>query len=242
MTETNNQLLKLGRLEQYRTVDELIEKSRPSPIYYTLLILSTLIVSSGILIDNASVIIGGMLVTPVLTPLLVIGLGLAIGEIAPIKHSVILIFKSFVLVVGVSILLGFVFGQPEKILVFENTLRTAVLYFIISLTSGIAATFAWARKEMAVALPGVAIAVALVPPLSLVGIGFSLFNLALSRFYFFILVFNLVGIIIGSLIVFSLLKFHKAEREVKEKTQQVEREELELKEQKNHDRQNPYQS
>ena len=215
-------ILEVDEVQQYRTVDELLEQSRPSSIYYTLLILSTLIVAAGLLLNNSPIVIGGMLVTPVLTPLLTIGLGLSVGELKPIRRESILIFKSFVLIIFFSLVMGFVLGTDETLIAYENTIRTAVLYFIVAITAGIAATFAWARKEMAVALPGVAIAVSLVPPLALIGIGLSMLNLDIVRFYFYILVFNFFGVIIGSLLVFSMLKFHKAEEEVREKTAELE--------------------
>lgn len=215
-------IFEIDEVDQYRTVDELLEQSRPNSIYYTLLILSTLIVTAGLLLGNSPIVIGGMLVTPVLTPLLVIALGLSVGETKPIRREAVLVLKSFAFIIFFSLLMGFALGSTQQPLIFDNTVRTAILYFIVAVASGMAATFAWARKEMAVTLPGVAIAVSLVPPLSLIGIGLSLFSLAVVRFYLFILVFNLFGVLVGSLIVFSLLKFHKAGAEVKEKTAEIE--------------------
>ena len=215
-------IFEVDEVDQYRTVDELLEQSRANSIYYTLLILSTLIVTAGLLLNNSPIVIGGMLVTPVLTPLLVIALGLSVGEMKPIKREAVLIVKSFAFIVFFSLLMGFALGSSEAPLIFENSIRTAILYFITAVASGAAATFAWARKEMAVTLPGVAIAVSLVPPLSLIGIGLSIFSLAVVRFYFFILIFNLFGILAGSLTVFSLLKFYRAGAEVKEKTAEIE--------------------
>ena len=90
---------------------------------------------------------------------------------------------------------------------------TLNLYFLISLSAGAAATFAWSRKEMTDVLPGVAMAVSLVPPISLIGININ-YEAALVEFYIYIFVVNLIGLIIGSFIVYILLKFYNTKKEV----------------------------
>lgn len=222
MTTKNNQakaeILKVSKKEQYKTVDELFERSQSNSVYFTLLVLSIFIVASGLLLDNAPIVIGGMLVAPLLTPVLVIALGLAVGELSAIKNILTLFLQSILIIMGGSLLLALIFGFMERPMFFDNTIRTAVLYFIVALASGAAATFAWTRRETAEVLPGIAIAVSLLPPLSLVGIWLSVFNWEISRFYFLVFFFNLLGIIIGSLVVFTLLKFYKIEKRVQQKT------------------------
>lgn len=204
-------LLEISESEQYRTIDELLERSKPNATYYTLLVLSSLIIAVGLLLNSASVVIGGMLVTPVLIPVLAMALGISTGEIDFLRKEILaLLGKSFVIILIGSFFIALIFGAPSNIYVFENTVKTAILYFIVALSSGIAATFAWTRKEISEVLPGISIAVSLVPPLSLIGISLSLLDFEIARFYFLVFLFNLLGITMGSLIVFSLLKFHKA--------------------------------
>ena len=64
----------------------------------------------------------------------------------------------------------------------------------------------------------------MVPPLSLIGISLILLDVEAARFYFLISVFNLLGIIVGSLIVFSLLKFYRVEKKVEIEAEESERE------------------
>lgn len=222
-----NNILKISRTEQYKTVDELFKRSESSSVYYTLLVLSAFIVVCGLLLNNLAIVIGGMLVTPMLTPVLLIALGIATGEFLVVKNTAILVLKSIGIIAASALIAALIFGQsPEaqgfKLL--DNTLRAGVLYFIVALASGIAATFAWVRKDVAEILPGVAIAISLVPPLSSAGIWLSVFNLELSRFYFLVFLFNLLGVILGSFIIFALLKFYKAEEKVAEKAKEVQEE------------------
>ncbi len=216
-------LLTMARWEQYRTVDELIERSQANSLYYTLLVLSSFIVASGLLLSNSAIVIGGMLVTPLLTPILLVALGLAIGEVRPIKRAFYLIIKSAAIVVVGSAALAFIFGTARGSFVFDDSAQTAVLYFIVAIASGVAATLAWARKEIAEVLPGVAIAVSLVPPLGIVGIALASWDIAVVRFHVLIFLFNLLGILVGSLVVFSLLKFYRSSDEMQKKAHEIEK-------------------
>ena len=216
-------ILAVSTAEQFKTVEELFERAQSNSVYYTLLILSILIVATGLLLGNAPIVIGGMLVTPVLTPILVIALGLVVGEIRAIKHPGILVLKSVIITIFISALMTVAFGEHAMNQALENTLRTAVLYFIVASASGVAATLAWVRKDIADIMPGISIAVSLVPPLSLIGIELGALDLEAARFYFLIFCLNFVGIILGSMIVFSLLKFQKSGWEVQRQVEQTEK-------------------
>lgn len=222
---TMDSLLEITKREQYRTVEELLDRSEPNPIYFTLLILSSIIIAAGLLLNNSTIVIGGMVLTPVLTPVLVIALAISLGDTILLRRMGLLVGKSILVVVAASLVLKIVSGSPSNPIIFNNTIQTAILYFIVALAAGIAATFAWARKEVTDLLPGIAIAVTLVPPLSLIGIWLLSFQFDIVRFYFFVFLLNLIGIITGSVIVFSLLKFHKTEKVVHEKTAEAIKEE-----------------
>lgn len=222
MAKNGENILEVTKHDQYKTIDELFKRSESGSVYYTLLVLSAVIIAAGLLLNNAAIVIGGMLVTPVLTPMLLISLGLVVGEIDAVKNVGLLMTKSFAIILVISFASAIAFGLSSDIQVIENTFRAAVLYFLVAFAAGVAATFAMIRKEIAEVLPGIAIAVSLVPPLSLVGIWLSVFNLELARFYFSIFFFNLAGIILGSFVVFSLLKFYKSEKKVTAESKKLE--------------------
>jgi len=219
-------ILQVTKAEQYRTVAELFQKSQPDSVFYTLLTLAVIIVSSGLLINNSFIVIGGMLVAPVLTPVMLAALGLAVGQTKPVKDGALLIIRSSLLIVVGGLVMSFVFGSNQHNLFFENTMRTAILYFIVAIASGVAATLAWTRKEIIDAVTGTAIALSLVPPLVLIGIRLGNLDFELARYYFLVFLFNLLGTLVGSLVTFTMLKFYKSEQkvvqEVKEHTNQAE--------------------
>jgi len=204
----------LSASDKYRAVDDLIEESREDGDYYLLLVLSSVIIAAGILLANSSVLIGGMLITPVLNPILLVALGISTSKTEVLKRTGRLIFKSAMVIVVISFLAGLVFSIPEngdfyRKAIFDNSLTSAFLYFLVAFSAGIAATFAWVRKEVSNTLPGISIAVALVPPLSMIGIWLATLQLDLMRYFLSIFLFNMIGIIMGSMIVFSMLGFYK---------------------------------
>jgi uncharacterized hydrophobic protein (TIGR00271 family) len=220
--EEKGKILNIKKKTKYKTVDELFEQSQPSSVYYTLLIISVFIITCGLLLENAPIVIGGMLVTPILTPILVIALSIIVAETGALRRPLILLLKSTLITIAVSFILTIIFGMQAVSHFFVNDLRTAVLYFIIAASSGVAATFAWVRKEVSDILPGVSIAVSLVPPISLIGISLGTFEFDNARFFLTIFLLNLIGIIVGSMVIFSLLRFQKAGWELKRKVQEVE--------------------
>ncbi|PJE76216.1 hypothetical protein COV04_00480 [Candidatus Uhrbacteria bacterium CG10_big_fil_rev_8_21_14_0_10_48_11] len=218
----SDNILAINKSEQYRTVDELFEHSEPNSVYYMLLGVSSLIISCGILLNQPAIVIGGMLVTPVLSPLLVISLSLASGELRAVKRATITVLKSFGIIVLSSMVLAVLFGAEASITTFSDSVRTSVLYFIVAAAAGVAATFGWARKDIGSVLPGIAIAVSLVPPISIMGIGLSTLNIALVRTHFLITIFNVMGVLAGSTVVFSLLHFYRTRKQIIEHAEDLE--------------------
>ncbi|MEZ4156505.1 MAG: DUF389 domain-containing protein [Candidatus Paceibacterota bacterium] len=202
--------------QQFHTVDELIAKSQPSFTYYFLLFVSSLIITSGLLLSNSAIVIGGMIVTPVLTPIIAIALAITVGRGELLRRMSFFLLKSFGFIVFSGFLLRFIFGQPPQDFFFADTMRTAVLYFIVALCSGAAATFAFAHRNSSDILPGIAVAVSLVPPLSLIGIGLAGTGFALSRFFLLVFFMNTIGIVFGGIVTFSFMRFYRAESKVDE--------------------------
>lgn len=209
----------IKRRDQYRVVSELVKDGQESPTYYSLLVLSSIIIAAGLLLANSAILIGGMLVTPVLTPILLLALGIVTAKPRVIRTTSKLIAKSAGIVFAVSFLAALVFDVPDSeeffsSALFNNTINAAFLYFVVAFASGIAATFAWIRKEISSMLPGISIAVSLVPPIALVGVWLAQMNLDMARFFLLVFLFNLFGLIMSSMIIFSVLGFYKSADEV----------------------------
>jgi uncharacterized membrane protein len=141
--------------DRYRAVSELVREGRESANYYSLLVLSAVIIAAGLLLANSAILIGGMLVTPVLTPILLLTLGIVTSRPRVIKNTAKLIAKSVGLIFVVAFLASLLFGVPEdqeffSAALFNDSIKAAFLYFLVALASGVAATFAWISSSMVV--------------------------------------------------------------------------------------------
>ncbi len=191
-----------------------------------LLILSAIIVACGILIDSIPIVIGGMLVTPLLVPILTLALGITLGDLKFLGRCLKVTLISITIIVISAAIFGFLFAGEVADNVFLSSMKPYLLYFIVVLTMGVAATFAWSHPSIAEALPGVAVAVSVVPPLVALGIGLSILNVEIIRNAFLVFIFNVLGIIAGSQFVFSLTRAYRdrAQREVKRQLLDEEKE------------------
>lgn len=160
--------------EELRT--KIHDQSRFSIIYFTLLIASVVIVTLGLLTNSTAVVIGGMLIAPLMWPMARIGFGIAHRSS---KH----LYRGFILIIA-SILIGAITAylitsiSPIKVINDEILARTSptLMDLFIAITAGFVAAIAITQKKVADSLAGVAIAVSLMPPLSVVGISLSLKN------------------------------------------------------------------
>lgn len=207
--------------DKEKAVEKIIDSSCPRKSFFIMTTAAAIICTLGMLDDNAAVIIGAMLVAPMLSPILAVALGAAMGNFRLIYRSFNVVFKAFLFALGFSFLIAFMLPNPEE-LNHEMILRTEIDLntILIALVGGIAASLSVTRRELHQYLSGTVIAVALIPPISMGAIALRMFDI--QTFYQALIVFllNLVGIILSSLLVFSLTKFytsqHKATEELRE--------------------------
>lgn len=146
--------------------------------FLLLIILSAAIATLGLLQNSTAVVIGAMLVSPLLGPIMGVGFGLATLESNLIKRSLVTMAAGMAVAVFVAMLI--IWASPIQDVTSELRARTqpTLLDLGVAVVGGIAGVYAIMRKLSGV-MVGVAIATALVPPLSTVG-----FGLATGRFDF----------------------------------------------------------
>lgn len=142
-------------------------------VYWLQIIFSAGIATLGLILNSSAVIIGAMLISPLMGPILSAGLSLASGDlILAIRSSTNLILSTLAAIVFAVILVAFL---PFKDITPEIDARTApnLLDLVIALFSGAIGSVATCRQVRGVvtSIPGVAIAVALMPPLCVIGFG-----------------------------------------------------------------------
>jgi len=219
-----------------KAIDSLITDSSPKPSFFFMVVMSVLMASFGLLLDNASVIIGSMLIAPILSPILSVALGITLGDNDLIKRSGYTLAKSVVYSVALSAittwLLWSVIGGDE----FSQSLNGEILsriepnivFLFIAIVAGLATAYARVKPEMSDTLPGTAIAVALVPPIATIGIGFALLDLTIISGALSLFILNGIGIIVAAMVMFSLMNLYSKKAVVKNTIEKVDREHQEL--------------
>ena len=180
-----------------------------------ILFCAIIIAAVGLNLNSIPVIIGAMLISPVMGPILGFGLGVGINDTSLVKDS----FKNFVVMVVISILASTLFYLISPLQLEQQTELLArtnpTLYdVLIALFGGFAGILENSRKEKGgTVIPGVAIATALMPPLCTVGYGIA--HLApkfiLGAFYLFLI--NSVFITLATVVTVKYLRFPKLDED-----------------------------
>jgi uncharacterized hydrophobic protein (TIGR00271 family) len=203
---------------QRRTLEELTEdldlsegdRRAKRSAFWTMLVLSGVIACAGVLADSTATVIGAMIIAPLSTPILGIGLGIAKRDASLMRRSLALVTvgAALVILIGVafSALLPGAFNLLGDSQIAGRT-SPGIFDLIAAIATGCAGAVAMARRDVAAVLPGVAIAISLVPPLAVVGVclGQGYPGLALGALVLF--VSNLLALVLVGTIVFAVLGY-----------------------------------
>ncbi len=183
------------------------ENARATSPFLTLMVLSTLLATLGLFSNSSPVIIGAMILAPLMAPIISMSMGVLRQDKKLVSGSAKTIGLGLLLSYLAAILLTLITPLQTMNGEIIARIRPNLLDLGVAIFSGVAGAYAHARKEIAKTLAGVAIAVALVPPLSVSGIGigwgdWNVFSGALLLF-----TTNLAGIILAGSCTFMLLGF-----------------------------------
>jgi uncharacterized hydrophobic protein (TIGR00271 family) len=186
------------------------ERTGKLTAYGIMLALSVTIASFAILQDSTAVVIGAMLIAPLMTPIMGCAAGLVAGWRDRVIASFGLVLVSVVAAIGLAwILASWVPGLVPLEANSQVLSRASptLLDMAVALAAGAAGAFATTDDRVSQSATGVAIAVALVPPLSVVGVTLEAGRLDWALGAFLLFSTNLVSIIVASALVFVLVGF-----------------------------------
>lgn len=184
----------------------------PSLSFYFLLGLSGVIATLGLLANSVAIIIGAMIIAPLIGPITGIAFATTVANRRLLRRSFLTLATGVIFTVLISWLIALLIGlKPVTPEILARTNPT-LIDLVIALAAGAAGAFANTRRRIADALPGVAIAVALVPPLSVVGIGLALSDGSLSFGAFVLFITNLTGIIFSGVVILLLQSYGSLQR------------------------------
>jgi uncharacterized hydrophobic protein (TIGR00271 family) len=194
--------------EEYRELFvSLRDNAAPTSSYQVLMVLSVFLALGGMYANSAPVIIGAMILAPLMSPIISLSMGLARSDLSLMITAGRTMLIGIAWGLGCAILLAW--AMPLEIPTMEMKARMSptLLDLLVAVLSGMAGAYANAKEEIAKSLAGVAIAVALVPPLAVAGIGLGWGDWAMAGGAGLLLLTNLVGIAIAASATFLVLGF-----------------------------------
>lgn len=206
-------------------VERLIKGSTPSQDFFLMIILSILTATFGLLMGNVAVVIGSMLIAPILYPVLSLSLGIIMSDVGLISRAFYTIIKSLAFGIIAATLATLLFSsQFTQITPEVLSLTQASLPFVmIAIIAGLAGSFALVKPQLSETLPGIAISVAIIPPIAVTGVGIAKFSWSLVSGGLLLFLVNIIGVVFASMITFSLMNFYVKRGEAKEAVEKEER-------------------
>lgn len=175
-----------------------------------ILIFATFIASIGLNVNSIAVIIGAMLISPIMGPIMGVGLSIAINDFDLLKRSV----RNFTLAILMSLIVSWIYFSVSPLTVAQSELlaRTQPTTWdvLIAFLGGLAGIVAQSRKDRTgTVIPGVAIATALMPPLCTAGFGLATLNLEYFFGALYLFFINAVFISLATYSIVRLMKYQK---------------------------------
>lgn len=201
--------LEEGKEDELETIEYISKNVEFKGANLWILIFAIFVASIGLNVNSTAVIIGAMLISPLMGPIMGIGLAAGINDFDLLKRS----FRNLGLAVFISILTSAVYfsitpiddAQSELLARTEPT----VWDVLIALFGGLAGIIAGSRKEKSNAIPGVAIATALMPPLCTAGYGLATGNLYFFMGAFYLFFINSVFISLSTYLIVRFMQYPK---------------------------------
>lgn len=210
--------------EDFITVAESIENAivfKGSNLW--ILVFAIFIASLGLNVNSTAVIIGAMLISPLMGPIMGLGFGMAVNDIDLLKRSL----YSYLFAAGVSLATSTLYFllSPINQAHSEILARTSpnIYDVLIALFGGLAGMMATSSKQKGNVLPGVAIATALMPPLCTAGYGLANFKFDYFFGAFYLFLINTVFIALSTLFIARFLKFPYKELPTREEEAKASR-------------------
>lgn len=149
------------------------DRGRKWSAFWVLLVLAAVIASAGVVADSTATVIGAMIVAPLMTPILGTAVALVLADRKNLLHNLGLVLVGALVVMAIGYLVGSL--HANDVVAAVNTqvagrVSPKLIDLTAALATGVVGAFALVRSDVSDTLPGVAIAISLVPPLAVVGL------------------------------------------------------------------------
>lgn len=181
--------------------------------YWVLLLLSTVIASAGVVSDSTAAVIGAMIIAPLMAPILGVVLAVVLTDRANLRRCLLLLIVGAIAVVAVSWLLGLF--VPYPVVAATNSqvavrVTPRIVDLVAALATGAVGSVALTRSDISDALPGVAIAISLVPPLAVAGLTLQSGKPSQALGALLLFATNVAAILASGIVVMALYRVGRA--------------------------------
>ncbi|HFC12712.1 MAG TPA: DUF389 domain-containing protein, partial [Anaerolineae bacterium] len=182
------------------------ENAQPDLDYFVLITLASLIAALGLVLNSSATIIGAMLVAPLMSPIVATGLAMILGDGRFLRFAFGTAVRGVLIAIAAGVVIGLMPGNSLSAAVLVRTAPT-LIDLAVAFFSGLAGAFALSYWEAEGALPGVAIAASLVPPLASSGIALAEGEWRLGLGALILFITNYLMIALAAALVFLVFGF-----------------------------------
>lgn len=196
------------------TVERMLDSNqRRAPGYWIQLVLASGIAILGLVLDSTAVVIGAMLVSPLMGPLVELGMGFAIGSSYLVIRSALRVGMSVVVVALGSALFTMVLPFHEITNEIGSRTTPTALDLMVAIFCALTAAYTTVRQtsDTTAAAAGTAIGIALVPPLCVIGYGIGTANWEVTSGSALLFTANFSAIIVFAVVSFLLLGYDRVD-------------------------------
>lgn len=200
--------LKTEMVNHWAVVKDVAAGVDRSWVYYSMSILAGLIALLGLLTNSVAVVIGAMLISPLMGPIISSSLAFTIGDLPLARRAFKTIAVSVVLTIVVCTVVSFISPLKDPTAEILARVRPNIFDLFVAMLSGIVGAIALCTKRnYLITSSGVAVATAVIPPLSVTGYGLGTGQLMLAMGGFLLFFTNFVAIVLTSDLIFFILGF-----------------------------------
>lgn len=214
--------LKTGMVNHQEIIRDVASGVEHSWIYYLMLLMAGLIALLGLLTNSVAVVIGAMLISPLMGPIISSGLALSIGDLPLARRAFRTIAISVALTILVTAFITLLSPLKEPTSEILARVRPNIYDLFVAMLSGIVGAVALCTKRnYLITATGVAVATAVIPPLSVAGYGLGTGKIMLGLGGFLLFFTNFVAIVLTSDLVFFIMGFRTSHSETIKYTQRA---------------------
>lgn len=181
--------------------------------FWTMLVLSGIIAAAGVATDSTATVIGAMIIAPLSTPIYGVAFGVVTGDVRMAARSLRLVALGALVAIAIGVVMVQVSFNAEAVASSSQVLyRTSptVGDLLAAVATGLAGSFALMRTDLGDALPGIAVAISLVPPLVVVGVCLGSDNPYQALGAFILFLSNVAALIAACTLVLAVSGYRRA--------------------------------